>query len=53
MTAKTPTPVDYRMSAADFDGMMRGALSAPSPVPKEAKRAAPAKKRAHTKKRAK
>jgi hypothetical protein len=31
---------EYRMSAAEFDKTMRGALSAPSPAPKEAERAA-------------
>jgi hypothetical protein len=38
--SKSSTPEEFRMSAADFDKMMRGALSAPPP-----KAAAPAKPR--------
>lgn len=39
MMAKPSTPADYRMIAAEFDKMMRGALSAPTPdQPKKAKR---------------
>lgn len=33
MTGKPLAPADYRMSATDFDQMMRGALSAPPPTP--------------------
>lgn len=39
MTAKPSASADYRMSAADFDKMMRGALSRPSP--KEAPKVKP------------
>lgn len=31
MTAKPPTPDEFRMKAGDFDKMMRGALSAHPP----------------------
>lgn len=31
MTAKAPAPEEFRMSGAEFDKMMRGALSAPPP----------------------
>ena len=29
--AKSPAPDEFRMSSAEFDKMMRGALSAPPP----------------------
>lgn len=48
MTAKSPTPDEFRMSAADFDKMMRGALSAPPPP-----KAATAKPRRVKKRKAK
>jgi hypothetical protein len=48
MTAKPSAPAEFRMSARDFDTMMRGAPSAPAPkkvAPKTAIQATATKKR--------
>ncbi len=48
MPTKSPSPDEFRMGAAEFDKMMRGALSAPTrkkakPAPKVPKKAKPVK----------
>lgn len=46
---KPAGPVEFRMSEADFDKMMRGALSAPAPektIPKKVSRTSAPKKKA-------
>jgi len=50
MTGKPSTPAEFRMSEADFDKMMRGALSGPSPKKSEPKK--PSRAKAPKKKRA-